>query len=373
MSPLRVGVVFGGRSGEHEVSLASAASVIAALERAGHTVVPLGIARDGRWMVGGDPLRALAAEARIALPTDDATSAVKKALADRVETRDAAGRAALARIEPAGGLPGEVRNALDVVVIMLHGPYGEDGTIQGVFEMADVPYVGAGVLASSVGMDKAMMKAVFRAHGLPIVDYLVVTRRQWRSDRDTIARRVAAELGFPCFVKPSNLGSSVGISKVKGPATLAAAMDDAAGYDRKIVVERGVAGREIEISVLGNDEPVASLPGEVRYRGEWYDYATKYAEGQMELVVPAPVGPDVIRRIQELAVAAFRAIDCAGMARVDFFLEGERLLVNEINTIPGFTATSAYARMWEASGLDYVSLINRLLELALERHRETHP
>jgi D-alanine-D-alanine ligase len=370
MPALRVGVIFGGRSGEHEVSLASAASVIAALERGGHHVVPIGIARDGRWMLGGDPLRALAAEARISLPSGDAAGDVKKALADRAEATMAGTATALVRTEPPGGLPTELRQALDVVVIMLHGPYGEDGTIQGVLELADIPYVGAGVLASAVGMDKAAMKDIFRAHGLPIVEYLVVQRRDWRADAAAVARRIADTTGFPCFVKPSNLGSSVGISKVTGPATLAAAVDEAARHDRKIVVERAVRGREIEVSVLGNDEPVASLPGEIRYTADWYDYATKYAEGQAQLVVPAPIGPALTRRVQELAVAAFRAIDCAGMARVDFFLEGERLLVNEINTIPGFTTTSAYARMWEASGLDYVTLVDRLIQLALERHRD---
>jgi len=370
MAPLRVGVVFGGRSGEHEVSLASAASVIAALERGGHTVVPIGIARDGRWVVGGDPLHALAAEARITLPAEDATGPVKKALAARVESRMAGAETALARSEPPGSVPAELRQRLDVVVIMLHGPYGEDGTIQGLFELADIPYVGAGVLASAIGMDKAMMKTVFRAAGLPVVEHLVVLRREWRRAPEAVARRVADEIGYPCFVKPSNLGSSVGVSKVPDPTALTAAMDEAARWDRKLLVERAVRGREIEVSVLGNDDPIASLPGEVRYASEWYDYATKYLEGQAELVVPAPIGPTLTRQAQELAIAAFRAIDCAGMARVDFFLEGERLLVNEINTIPGFTATSAYARMWEASGLDYVALVDRLLELALERHRE---
>jgi D-alanine-D-alanine ligase len=188
-----------------------------------------------------------------------------------------------------------------------------------------------------------------------------------------VRRRIADTIGFPCFVKPANLGSSVGISKVAAGAALGAALDEAARHDRKILVERAARGRELEVSVLGNDDPVASLPGEIRYGGEWYDYATKYAEGLAELVVPAPIGPELTRRVQELAVAAFRAIDCNGMARVDFFLEGDRLLVNEINTIPGFTTTSAYARMWEASGLDYVTLVDRLLQLALERHREKSP
>jgi D-alanine-D-alanine ligase len=369
MDPRRVGVVFGGRSGEHEVSLASAASVIAALEANGHQVVPIGIARDGRWIVGGNPLKALASEARVALPGGDTSSAVKKALADRAESVERAASTALARSEPAGSVPAELQH-LDVVVIMLHGPYGEDGTIQGLFEMADVPYVGAGVLASAVGMDKVTMKALFAAHGLPIVEYEVVTRNGWRRTPDEICARVAERIGFPCFVKPSNLGSSVGISKVVEAAALPAAIDDAARYDRKILVERGVQGREIEISVLGNDDPITSLPGEIVYGADWYDYATKYAEGQARVVVPAPVSREITAEIQRLAIAAFRAIDCAGMARVDCFLEGDRPLVNEINTIPGFTSTSAYARMWEASGLSYAALIDRLVELALERQRD---
>ena len=371
MARLRVGVIFGGRSGEHEVSLASAASVIAALERSGSQVVPIGIARDGRWLVGGDPLRALAAEARIGLPAGDATGAVKKALADRAESALVASEDALVRTEPAGGLPLGLRQQLDVVIVMLHGPYGEDGTIQGLLELSDLPYVGAGVMASAVGMDKAVMKDVFRAHGLPVVDYQVVRRREWRQAPADVAAAVARGIGFPCFVKPSNLGSSVGISKVNRAEDLPAALDEAARHDRKIVVERAVVAREIEVSVLGNDDPRASLPGEIAYDGEWYDYETKYAEGRASVRVPAPLSPALTRRIQELAIAAFRAIDCAGMARVDFFLEGEDgVLVNEINTIPGFTATSAYARLWEASGLSYTELIARLVTLALERQRE---
>jgi D-alanine-D-alanine ligase len=263
-----------------------------------------------------------------------------------------------------------LRREVDVVVIMLHGPFGEDGTIQGVLELSDLPYVGAGVLASAVGMDKAAMKDVFRAHGLPVVEYRVVLRREWRIDPAGIARRLEAEIGVPCFVKPANLGSSVGISKVKRPADLPRALDGAARHDRKLIVERAVTGREIEVGVLGNDTPRASLPGEVVYAGEWYDYETKYAEGLATLRVPAPVAPALAARFQELALAAFRAIDCAGMARVDFFLEGERILVNEINTIPGFTATSAYSRLWAASGVPYTELISRLIDLALERHSD---
>src|SRR5947207_71353 len=261
MTPLRVGVIFGGRSGEHEVSLASAASVMAALEHRGHTVVPIGIARDGRWVVGGDPLRALASQARVALPSDDATGAVKKALADRAETADTTlTSTAVVRIAPAGGVPAE----------------------------------------------------------------------------------------------------------------LPAALDEAARYDRKIVVERAVnRPREVEVSVLGNDAPEASLPGEITYEADWYDYATKYAEGQARITVPAPIGAALTARVREIAVAAFRAVDASGMARVDFFIDGDRVILNEINTIPGFTSTSAYARLWEASGLSYGELIERLISLALERHRDT--
>src|SRR5437660_1003433 len=321
--------------------------------------------------IGAGILRALAAEARVALPSNDADGAVKKALANRAEAVESASVESLERTEPAGSLPLELRQGLDVVVIMLHGPYGEDGTIQGLFELADVPYVGAGVLASAVGMDKATMKAVFQAHGLPIVEHLVVARHEWRRAPERIAARVAETVGVPCFVKPVNLGSSVGISKVASPGALAAAIDLAARHDRKIIIERGVNAREIEVSVLGNDAPIASLPGEITFEAEWYDYSTKYLEGQSRLTIPAPVSPEITRRLQELAIAAFRAIDCAGMARVDFFVERttNRVLVNEINTIPGFTATSAYAKMWAASGLPYADLVDRLIELALERHQ----
>jgi len=315
-------------------------------------------------------MRALAEQARGALPNGDETGPVKKALADRAEGVLSDTAASLVRSEPPGSVPSELRQGLDVVFIALHGPYGEDGTIQGLLEVADVPYVGAGVLASAVGMDKATMKTVFRAHGLPIVEHVVVMRRDWRARPEAVGREITAAIGFPCFVKPSNLGSSVGISKVRTAADLAAALDRAAQHDRKLVVERGVRAREIEVSVLGNDAPQASLPGEIVYEGEWYDYATKYAEGQARMVCPAPLTPELTTRFRELAVTAFRAIDCAGMARVDFFLEGSTVLVNEINTIPGFTSTSGYARMWEATGLSYADLVERLVDLALERHRE---
>src|SRR5207248_1164797 len=278
---LRIGVVFGGRSGEHEVSLASAASVLGAIDGTRYEVVPMGITRDGQWLVGSDPLRALAdtAGVRLALPPHAARS------------RSEPGTA-LARLPAASGLPAGAAARLDVVFPVLHGPYGEDGTLQGLLELADVAYVGAGVLASAVGMDKATMKAVFSAHGLPLVEYTVVLRSEWRERPEVVGRRVREVTGFPCFVKPSNLGSSVGISRVKDAAALPAALDEAARYDRKIVVERAVQRpREVEVSVLGNDAPDASLPGEITYEADWYDYATKYAEGQARITVPARIGP----------------------------------------------------------------------------------
>jgi D-alanine-D-alanine ligase len=251
---------------------------------------------------------------------------------------------------------------------MLHGPRGEDGTIQGLLELAGLPYVGAAVLASAIGMDKAAMKDMFRAHGLPVVDYLVVKRHEWRRDPAAVERAVALAIGFPCFVKPANLGSSVGISKVKAPEDLAAALALAASHDRRLLVERAVQGREVEVAVLGNDQPEASVPGQVCFASEWYDYETKYGAGHTTFKVPAPLGPEVTLLVRELAIRAFKAIDCAGLARVDFFIEGEAgVLVNEINTLPGFTATSAYPKLWEASGISYSALISRLIDLALER------
>jgi D-alanine-D-alanine ligase len=361
MGRLRVGVVFGGRSGEHEVSLAGAASVLAAIDRSRFDVLPIGIGRDGRWLVGGDPLRALSQEAaQRALAAGDTDAGTRRELAARAV--GAGADAALARIESTEALPAGLRERLDVVLILLHGPHGEDGTIQGLLELAGIPYTGAGVLGSAVGMDKGVMKDVFRAHGLPVTDYLVVSRHTWREDPGSVAGAVADRLGFPCFVKPANLGSSVGISKVKAPEDLAQAMDGAAAHDRRILVERAVGGREVEVAVLGNDEPRASVPGEVCYAGEWYDYETKYAAGQTTFKVPAPLGPEATERVRDLAVRAFRAIDAAGMARVDFFVDGD-----EINTIPGFTETSAYPRLWEASGIPYRDLITRLIELGRER------
>jgi D-alanine-D-alanine ligase len=364
---LRIGVIFGGRSGEHEVSLAGAASVIGAIDQSRFEVVPIGIGKQGRWLVGGDPLRALTQDAmRLALGSGRADADTKRELLERAATVESG--SALARVESSESLPPGLRDSLDVVVIMLHGPQGEDGTIQGLLELAGIPYTGAGVLASAAGMDKGAMKDMFRAHGLPVVDYALIRRHDWRRDPTAVQRALTEEIGFPCFVKPANLGSSVGISKVKAAEDLAAAIELAASHDRRILVERAVQGREVEVAVLGNDAPIASLPGEVCYAGEWYDYETKYGTGQTTFKVPAALPPATTELVRSLAIRAFQAIDGAGMARVDFFIETDgRVLVNEINTIPGFTATSAYPRLWEASGIPYSELIARLIELALER------
>jgi D-alanine-D-alanine ligase len=364
---LRIGIVFGGRSGEHEVSLAGAASVLAAIDRERFEVVPIGITRDGRWLAGGDPLRALGEEAgRRALAEGGHEAATKRELVGRAAVSSPT--TALARSESSEGLPAGLSQSLDAVLVLLHGPQGEDGTVQGLLELAGVPYTGAGVLASAIGMDKAAMKDVFRAHGLPVVEHVLVKRHEWRRDPAAVERAVAERIGFPCFVKPANLGSSVGISKVKAAEDLAAAIDRAAAHDRRVLVERAVQGREVEVAVLGNDAPMASLPGEVCYAGEWYDYETKYASGQTTFKVPAPLSPETTERVRALAIRAFQAIDGAGMARVDFFVEPDgQVIVNEINTIPGFTSTSAYPRLWEASGIPYSELISRLIALALER------
>jgi len=345
-------VVFGGRSGEHEVSLASARAITSALQRGGrHEVVPVGITRSGRWIHSGDPMRELESN--------------HKQLQDGT-TLEASGPSATAGEKLPAGL-----GSVDVVFPVLHGPYGEDGTIQGMLELAGVPYVGSGVLGSAVGMDKITMKKVFAHHGLPQVEWTGLTRRQWEGDPKARIREIEDTLGYPCFVKPANLGSSVGIGKAGNAKELRAALDAAAGLDRRIIVERGLDAREIEVSVLGNEDPDVSVPGEIFLRGDgFYDYEAKYVEGGMELGVPAKIPAKTVDELRRVARAAFEAVDAAGMARVDFFLERgtDRLILNEINTIPGFTPTSVYAELWAASGLPYEDLLERLIALALERH-----
>jgi len=351
---IRVGVIFGGRSGEHEVSLASAAAVFQNLDPARYESVPIRIEKDGRWAL---PERA---------PTQmKAADVIQAKRLGEPAARDAQLAAQPSTQTLIAGV------ALDVVFPVLHGPYGEDGTVQGLLELANVPYVGAGVLASAVGMDKAAMKLVFAAKGLSICDYEVVMTREWQRDEHAVLNRVANRLGFPLFVKPANLGSSVGISKARHAAELRAAINLAAEFDRKIVVEAAVPNaREIECAVLGNDEPEASVPGEVIPSREFYDYEAKYLDAGSRTEIPASLAEAQTAEIRSLAIAAFTAIDCAGMARVDFLLARDTgmLYLNEVNTIPGFTTISMYAKMWEASGLSYPKLIDRLIALAIERH-----
>ena len=351
----RVLLVFGGRSEEHEVSVISAASVARALDPERYEVVSVGIDKDGGWHLLPEP-PALEAGGAEELPSISPQAGYEIALSSEPGARELVTGS------------GE-REPIDVVLPMLHGPYGEDGTIQGVFELAGIPYVGAGVLASAVGMDKAVQKVLFAAAGLPVVRHEVVTEHEWREDPDAVAAR-AESLGTPLFVKPANLGSSVGITKVKSLADLDEAMGEALRHDRKALIEESAEGvREIEVAILGNDDPVASLPAEIIPKAEFYDYRAKYLDATTQLEVPAVLPPEIVEEIQRMGVAAFRAIDCAGMARVDFFYrEPSELIVNEINTIPGFTEVSMYPRMWEASGVPYAELVDRLISLALERH-----
>ncbi len=354
MGKIRVGVIFGGRSGEHEVSLASAAAVFQNIDREKYEAVPIRIEKDGRWALPDRAPTQMKAADVINTGRLDAGPAKDAQLVTHPESQTLI-----------SGVP------LDVVFPVLHGPYGEDGTVQGLLELANVPYVGAGVLASAVGMDKAVMKLVFAAKGLSICDYEVVLKHEWQRDERGIMSRVATRLGFPLFVKPANLGSSVGISKAKHATELRAAINLAAEFDRKIVIEAAVPNaREIECAVLGNDDPEASLPGEVIPSREFYDYEAKYLDEGSRTEIPATLTPQQVDEIRALAIAAFKAIDCAGMARVDFLLARDTgvLYLNEVNTIPGFTTISMYSKMWEASGLPYPKLIDRLIALAIERH-----
>lgn len=359
---IRVGIIFGGRSGEHEVSLMSARSVMQAIDKAKYEVVPIGITKEGRWLTGGDPMRQLSAgeeqaEVHTAASTADA-NLESGALVAMANT------SSVARTSPL--------SEIDVVFPVLHGPYGEDGTIQGLLELADVPYVGAGVLASAVAMDKVLFKDLMRAHGVPVADYRLVLRSRWECEPQAVLDELEAAFPYPIFVKPANLGSSVGVTKAHHREELAAGLAEAAQYDRRLLVERGLDAREIEVSVLGNEDPIASIPGEVIPSREFYDYAAKYLDDASQLLIPAPIPPETAERARDLALRAYRATDGAGMARADFLLErgtGE-LYLNEINTIPGFTAISMYPKLWEASGIPYPELIDRLIALALERHEQ---
>jgi D-alanine-D-alanine ligase len=392
MKKLRVGILFGGRSGEHEVSLLSAASVLQAIDRDKYEVVPIGITKQGHWLTAADAENLLQGklviEPRHWRAGDPETTPPAAVLAR--------GEAVVFPPEPADRQTGLVpfqtdarltRRAsdrainVDVIFPVLHGTFGEDGTIQGLLELADIAYVGAGVLGSAAGMDKDIMKSLFMAAGIPIVKHVTILRSAWEKEPKKVQKLVERKLRYPVFVKPANLGSSVGISKAHGLRELGPAIEEAAKFDRKIVIEQGVGGkknkaREIECSVLGNDEPVASLPGEIVPVKEFYDYDAKYLEEGSELIIPAKLTPAETKRVQELAIRSFKAVDCSGLARVDFLMEPgsqntrRKIYLNEINTMPGFTAISMYPKLWAASGLEYSELIDRLIQFGLERHAD---
>ena len=365
---IRVGVIFGGRSSEHEVSLMSARSVMAAMDKTKYEIIPIGITKTGRWLTSGDPMLQLTAGSAAAETPQLPQEAAPPEAPDGAPKSEAlvaiAGASSPARPSPI--------SEIDVIFPVLHGPYGEDGTIQGLLELADIPYVGAGVLASAVGMDKVLFKDLMRAHNIPVADYRLVLRSRSQREPEAVIDELEAAFPYPMFVKPANLGSSVGVTKAHNRAELAAGLAEAAQYDRRLLVERGLDAREIEVSVLGNEDPIASVPGEIIPSREFYDYAAKYLDNASELLIPAPIPPETAERARELALRVYRAVDGAGMARVDFLLErttGE-LYVGEINTIPGFTAISMYPKLWEASGIPYSELIDRLIQLALERHAQ---
>ncbi len=396
MAKLRVGILFGGRSGEHEVSLLSAASVLKAIDKTKYDVVPIGITKDGRWLTAEHAERLLKGEAvpekHLRAGDPDATpgaavlAAGESVVVPPEPVRHDAGLAPFqtdADVTKTNRDDAHLRRAadrainVDVIFPVLHGTFGEDGTIQGLLELADMAYVGAGVLGSAAGMDKDVMKALFRTAGLPIVKHVTVLRSAWEGAQRKVEKLVESKLKYPVFVKPANLGSSVGISKAHDRKELGPAIEEAAKFDRKIVIEEGVGGkkhkaREIECAVLGNDEPKASVAGEIVPCKEFYDYDAKYLAEGSELVIPAKLTKAEMKRVQTLAIAAFQAVDCAGLARVDFLMEpkSRKLYVNEINTMPGFTAISMYPKLWGATGVSYPELIDRLIQLGMERHRD---
>ena len=362
---LRVGVIFGGRSGEHEVSLVSAQSIIKALNPEKYDVIPIGISKRGTWLVGADP-QGFLPEPSGRQQIDCQPQGANQGQTGLIGDPSHRGMVLLEKTKPTG------RVKLDVLFPIVHGTYGEDGTLQGLIEMADIPYVGCGVLASALGMDKTASKRVFRDAGLPTGAFMEILRKDFKSDPDKMLEKIEAEFTYPCFVKPVNSGSSVGISKAHDRAELLAALDLAGKFDRKILIEAFIDGRELEVSVLGNDEPIASVPGEVVPCNEFYDYNAKYNDSQSELHIPAKLSAEQTAEIRRLAVRAFKSLDCAGMARVDFFMERStgRMIINEVNTIPGFTAISMYPKLWEATGVSYSELVDRLISLALERHTD---
>jgi D-alanine-D-alanine ligase len=357
-------VLFGGRSGEHEVSLHSARAVMAALREAGHTVVPIGITSEGRWLMGGDPLEALSSGQRT---SERAVSMLPQPGGGGLVSIGERGLDA-GRNGEAGAQIGE----LDVLFPVLHGTYGEDGTVQGLFELAAVPYAGAGVLGSALGMDKVVQKTLWRGLGLPVADFLSVLRRDVERDLARVMDTVEETLGYPCFTKPANLGSSVGVSKAAHRQELEKGLATAALYDAKLLVEKGIDARELEVGVLGNEDPMASVVGEILPGAEFYDYRAKYIDNGSQAIIPADISPQLEKKVRRMAVSAFTAVGANGLARVDFFLERgtDRLLLNEINTMPGFTEISMYPKLWQASGVSFAELVTRIAELGIERFQE---
>ena len=376
---IKVAVLFGGRSGEHEVSIMSARSVMSALDPEKYELIPVGITREGAWITGEDPMRALEQEAfestqLAAIFADPSQKGLWAGVGEKGTAEEIADAPLVENGAEAQHLAALSR--VDVVFPVLHGTFGEDGTVQGLLELAGVPYVGGGVLNSALAMDKIAFKAVVQAHGLPIPDYVWSTRRRWEADPDALLDKVEAELGYPVFTKPANLGSSVGIRKCHNREELREGLDEAARYDRRLLVEIAVPeAREIEVSVLGNEEPSASVPGEIIPSREFYSYEAKYLDtgaDASDLLIPAPLDEAQIKEIQKMAVQAYLVIDGAGMARVDFLLSDAtgKVYLNEINTIPGFTTISMYPKLWEASGIPYERLLDWLIDLALDRHAE---
>lgn len=361
---LRIGLIFGGRSGEHDVSLASARSVIANLDTHKYEVIPIGITRTGTWLLGTEPARLQAANESVS--QEGVAGATTTAVT-------LTGDPSLRRLIPLqSNEPLQNNGVLDVIFPVLHGTYGEDGTLQGLLEMANVPYVGCGVLGAALGMDKEKMKMIFQTLNLPGVDYLVYRRNEWERSPEPILDAIEQQLGYPTFVKPVNLGSSVGINKAHNRIELAHAIQIAAEYDRKIIIEHGINCRELECAVLGNDEPIVSVVGEILASNEFYDYNAKYLDNKSQSIIPANIPQATAEEIRRQAAQAFLALDLSGLARVDFFLEKEtgQVYINEVNTLPGFTEISMYPKLWEASGLPYAELLDRLIELALERHAD---
>ena len=364
---IRVGLIFGGRSGEHEVSLASAQALMENLDPDKYEAVPIGISKAGSWLLGTAPAQLHAAEQN-AQPT-----AAETAQPANTTSVTLTGDPTVRRLIPVqNGAELDDDGALDVIFPVLHGTYGEDGALQGLLEMANMPYVGCGVLGSALGMDKEKMKMVFQSVGLPVAEYLVYRRNEWERSPEQIMDAIEARLGYPTFVKPVNLGSSVGINKARNRAELEHAINVAAEYDRKIIIERGLNCREFECAILGNDEPIASVVGEIIPSGEFYDYNAKYIDNKSHIVIPADLPQATAEEIRRQAVQAFLALDLSGLSRVDFFLEKEtnQVYINEVNTLPGFTEVSMYPKLWAASGIPYAELLDRLIELAIERHAE---